>query len=1247
MNEQSAPLPRLPPLNTRESFLERARSNTSEVAIGWTPVQGEPGRTPKTPVPVPRMPPPPMVNSRTQPRNSQLPAEEMYRSPFVTTAAPITPVLSPDNFYRYMVSKTPSDSVSATAPNSKSPSQKSVAMRPLPPPLWTMRNSSQNSSSVQNFYSGSHYTFNNSNARSNSYSSLLGGKPLPQAPSITAPTQPFMIEALDENKLYQCYTVYKLSDIYEWILKIYFEWFNECVFEKINFFQIVQLLLEFQMPASFDQDTIDSNVDKILKSLIYQNAVRFEWDGDQEIAVVVAGLEISGIMTELLSCYSFFDSIYGLEENKDFCYAFTCPHRYAKEQRQEIKLSELINKSVGLWTEYWKITPEEIAEINPKEVQKQSFIFDLIVLEERSLNIGNAATQIYGREFDSWLLPDEPNFASLAFDIFQPLIQIHKDYVLSPIFWKIKTRGKFIDGIGKIYLKWCHEAREAYLRYAVAMATVHEVISWEKQNSTPFALWLIAIDNTPEITRSKLYHDVIFFGGFFKTLQNLPITLSSILKNTDPSVEDYEYLTMAIADVEKLNSDVDKLHGDAVDKRRLVRFSRQLILGSNGILAYANVGPKSKDTSENGFNNVVANSDDTKRDHKKNINGAFNAEHLHQTDTIKRRLLIDEFFFGLSDPERRLVMSGNALKKRDLWLEPTPVYIVLLDNCFLITEETSKSQTKRFKLIERPIPIEYLNLEKRRDPSEITKGTNSFKSLALKDLKGDTSTHVSPMVSVRPTLKNAAKSIYSSAAPYDSKKTAISNALPNNMEYAFKVRNSATTDSYTFQVSSKEELNIWTNSFISCFKVKSKSLGDVPFKFDILSTQFAYMEKNAPVNLSVAPEGSDLDLAMRKYSQTTFGIYEHGTGNTIVAKIYTTLHMSVDSRIYLLVATNSGILMRNLSDAKTGFFNVLQCSEAKRLEVNTKLGLLLVLDGKRLCYFNLASIIGAYYDATGLLPDKKIVGVVVDDKVGYFKIAEDFANSRHLIYERKNRIILMTPEFDHISKVFKHFKLYKEYKITCPGNTLTSLEIEDIVTFKKCFLVCTSKNVVMFHDSFGDEGFLLPSFRNDVDIGKHGYANPFKSVRDPSSSMAKRAGVRYSRLEEVQRNISGQKARPVTCLKVPFSDIYLIVYDEAVLKINKYGEVCDWKIDIMVLDFCCTGATMCNFYLILFGDNLFQIYNLKELNRKKLTDLLPVQIFNGKKIQLVSSEKTGKATMVLSHPKITNRQLLLELIAST
>ncbi|CCE61733.1 hypothetical protein TPHA_0B00610 [Tetrapisispora phaffii CBS 4417] len=1065
---------------------------------------------------------------------------------------------------------------------------------------WTSRISD----SIDSVYTDSNYTFNNSNARHSSFNSLLGGKPLELAPSLTAPIQPFSMNFLDENKLYQCYSVSKLSDIYEWILKVYFEWFNECFFNKIEFFQMIQLLLEFQMPKTFDQDIIDSNVDRIIESLVSQGAVRFEVDSDNfsssaalnntnlnsnnEIAIIVSGLDVSGIFTELLPCYSFLDTT-ETDGNSNLCYSYTCLNRFSGDGRDKVELSEIINKSVGLWTEYWKLTPEELSEINPREIQRQSFIFDLIILEERSLNMANAAVEIYGKRFSPDLLPEDTDFSSLAFDIFEPLIRIHKELLLDPIFWKLKTRGKFIDLIGKIYLKWCHEAKDMYINYAVSMATVHEIITWEKQHNTAFARWLKDIDNLPDIRRSKMYYDVIFFGGFFKSLQNLPITLNSVWKNTDASMEDYHDLQLAIKEIENLSSEVDRVHGIAIDRRKLVRFSKQLVYDK-------------KNSFPVGY-----------------VNLSSTQEEKEKTQ--------DKLELGLSDNNRKLLMSGIVHKKRELWLDPTEIYLALLDNFLLITERVIKGDVENYKLVERPIPIEYLNLEKRKKQEE-----------------DRSSSYIpnTPISSVRPNLISAASTVSKSLIATPTKETYHSTEISNvggASEFSFKVRNLATNESYTFLTSTNDENERWIASFLVCFKQNDNLLSTIVFSLNVITDQFLYAEKDAPVNLPMAPEGSELDNALRKYEEENV---DNSSKILLPSAIFCSVSISFEGNRYTLLAIEQGVFMKKEDKIGRNFVKLLDCKAVKCMEVNIKLGLLFILDNRRLCYYNIPSILGAYYAPKKYLPNNRIVGILIRDKVSCFKMAEDFGNSKHLLYERKGKIVILTPEFDKLTNSFKFYKIYKKYLLPISTSSLLTLEIHDIVVFKKSFIVCTSKGNFVFNDSFNDTGISIPTFFNDKDIypsikSSH-FTNTIKNTVEPSS---KKEASKYKMVEYVKKDIANKKTKTCTCFQISNTSQFIVVYDEAVILLNQFGEIADWKNDIMVLDFCCTNASLIKNYLLLVSDNLIQIYNIN--SNIKLSKLTPIQILKGKKIKMINSNKTENLIVSISHPNIPNRQLLASL----
>ncbi|AMD19894.1 HCL257Cp [Eremothecium sinecaudum] len=1083
-----------------------------------------------------------------------------------------------------------------------------ISVLGTPPPLHPqhpnrLRKHSDNTitGSISSYYSNSNYAFNGYR-RQGSFGSVSKGIPLEHAPNVIAPTQLFSIDLLDEKKLYQCYCVYKLSDIYEWLLKIYFEWFTEYIFDKIEFIQLVQLLLEFQLPTNYEQDVIDKNVDRIIASLVQQGAVRFESNLEPlagEYTVIVSGLDIRGIFTEILPCYSYDHKRDMVTDQLYSCHCNSCPLQLANRKRRGIQLSDVINKSVGLWTDYWNLTEEDLADINPKEIMRQSFIFDLIILEERTLNMANAAIEIYGKRFYSDLLPDDKNIKALAFDIFHPLIELHKDFLLAPIFSKLESKGKFIDGVGRIYYKWCHEAVTPYLQYAESMATVHEVINWEKSHNTKFADWLKEVDESPEVTRTKLYHDVVFFGGFFKSLQNIPVTLRSILKVTDPSIDDYEHLEMAITEIEKLNALVDKTHGEAVDQRKLNRLSRQLIVGSSSTtVSYVNISSEGNEYS----------------------------------------LAKEKLNLKLTEKTRKLLKEGVVFKKRELWLDPLPTYVILLDNYFLITEIVIKGYDKKYKLYERPIPIDYLSLETKNDfasPAKTSPDKESALNTDMQNMQLNMHPRSSSSSGKVATSNNGSNNLPMSKSL--SKLPVINNSeAADDISYSFKVRNTATNESFSFLLPTAEERDAWKTAIVESVRRHTSSNDRQIFKLSFLTDLFCYDERQAPTNLHVAPEGSVIDLALKSHQSS-----EHSSDSLIMADVNCCCTFNTVSRSYVLCGSNRGLFVAT-SDKTTVWKLILTLPKITQLEINEKLNLLFVLSDRKLCYFSLPNIIGAFHDST-YLPQGKLAGILLRDKVTFFRVAEDFCNFRQIFYERKGKIVILTPELDKITSRFRFFKFYKEFKIPANNTALLSSEIEDIVIFKMSFMVCTSKGVILFNDSFNDEGIVLPSMLNDPEMMNPTInlsSNPFKSERATGS---KKDSSKLRMAEYVRRDIISNKTKPITCFQLSQND-FILVFDEAVIRLNRNGEIPKWKEDILVLDFYCTSAAMNNEFLILIGENLIQIYDFNytgNIVNNTLSNLAPVQIIKGKRIRLLSSKKDNNAVIVLSHPNIQGRQLIL------
>lgn len=1061
-------------------------------------------------------------------------------------------------------------------------------------------NSYNNIANTYQFQSRVASSSHRSDNRTTSVSSYSGSKPLFQVPSVTIPTQLFHIDLMTEKQMLKCENISSINHIYEWLLKIYFEWFSNYLFDKMVLFQIIQLLIEFNIASKYNEDFINKNVDQIIESLLTQRAIKFEKGlsqdflenngeknnssnnisfEDEELTIITPGLEISGVLTNLIrcSCCERF-----VTESSYQCYSFICSKYDLKDikkepfngSKQSPKLKNNNNGTIGVWSEYWNLSEEEIKNISPLELKKQSFIFDLIILEERSINLANAATEIYQKKFYKQLLPNDLNFEENAFQIFGKMANLHKIYILEPLYEKLHTDGKFIKSIGEIYLRWVSNATKLYLEYAECMGSVSEILNWEKsQPESKFRDWIEEVESTPEIKMSKLYHDVIFFGGFFKSLQNLPITLTSILKCISEDNEDYEFIKIALEEIIALNAAVDKLLGDSLDRAHILRINRQLIVSKHF---------KSKFDS-------LSNSQ------RKEL--TIDAASTHFNEKLELRL---------NEKQRKLLKEGEVIKKRDAYLPAnvgghTGVYLFVFDNFFLITEKISQKGQYMFKLVERPIPIDYLNLESK---------------------------------------------------------------MPISSSLEFKVRNIATNESFTFITQTTDSLMKWTNSISSMLQKFSNNKEDATiFRLKCVNDSFTYDDRDYPQNLTVPTAKSALDYALKQiYSGEYYGTdfsNEQIDEKNFVANITKIIPLVFDNKKYTLLVTTVGLFLKdnkkkNKKSRLGDWQFVCKTEHLQKIELCPMINFLIVLNSKGyLYYISLQSIILSYYQNDTLSYDSKdnnIVGIMINDRVSNFDIAEDLESSLQICYQRKGHINCHIPEYDFFSNSIRAFKYHKSYKLPVShlgiSNSNTSnfsLSLGDKLSttfFKESFLVAhTVKGFILYNTLFNNNGISLPKFP-DVLIEPCQTEEPLE--KDNSLERLSKENSLLNRVQEIVKH----KTTPIKSFMIHSAKSIILVYNNTIVLMNSNGMVLNGVKDILMIDFNIKTCAMYREYLILCGDNLMQVYDLNQelLVEKYMFNLSPLQIIKGKKMKLISSDNSDKIMLLMSHPLIIEKQLVLELI---
>lgn len=470
-------------------------------------------------------------------------------------------------------------------------------------------------------------------------------KSLPPVPKgIELPTLPFSARSLKNRHYASCQNIFLLSELFDWSIKLTEEWSDGLLVTVKEFKKSLKALIAHRAPK-LRTFFIEKNVDVILKSFERQNGVYID---EHHYIHLLTNVKVTGVLPQLSGCYS---KEHEKQEDHYQCYSSRCSLTTYQPPIPTVPPKESSSGKLGEWISYWNINEQDLKELDDNEVKKQSHIFELIRQQQNIIHLGEIQVKIYGQSFKTTtpqLLPDISKFYNDAFNSVKPLIELHRKHLLEPLINKLNSQGQYITGVGEIFLKWSQICTVPYIKYTEKLASVRELIKFEKARDSRFAQWLYQLDQTGDVLKASLDHNRIFFSGFIGHTQLLSLALQSVHRRTLETDEDFELLSDAVVAINKLNRKIDEKQDSALQSRHLKVLAKQLVWKSNVL----------------------------------------------ETD------------LQLSDSKRRLVKKGYVIKK-DKWTNSN-ILLILLDNYLLITEEKENSV---LKIIEKPLPIEFLQIE--------------------------------------------------------------------------------------------------------------------------------------------------------------------------------------------------------------------------------------------------------------------------------------------------------------------------------------------------------------------------------------------------------------------------------------------------------------------------------------------------------------------------------------------------------
>lgn len=858
---------------------------------------------------------------------------------------------------------------------------------------------------------------------------------------VVLPTLPFSARSLKTNHLNECPNIYLLSEIFSWSVKLTEEWSDGLVVTQSEYKKSLKNLINHHI-SNIRSFQLDKYVNSILLSFERQNSIYID---ENDNIHFFSNVKTLGVLPALTPCYSYIHVKNPITSYQ--CYSSRCPLLISKPPVPQAPPEESINGKLGEWISYWNITSQDLLELDSNEVKKQSHIFELIRQQQNIIKLGEIQVKIYGQSFKNTkpqLLPDISRFYNDAFNSVKPLIEIHKKHLLEPLIHKLNTQGKFISGIGEIFLNWSKLCTVQYLKYTEQMASVRELIKYEKSKNSRFSQWLVELDSNPSVMSSALDHNRIFFSGFSGHTQSLALVLDSVLKRTKESDEDHHCLNLAIEAVANLNKKINETQGLVLESRELKILSRQLVWRNN----------------------------------------------------------IIEIDLKLFEPNRKIIKRGMVTRK-DKW-SSTVNLLILLDNYLLITDA---QRDRTLRIIEKPIPIEFLQIET-KDPQQITSPTESNSE--------------------------------------------------SETDYQFSIRHSGQNLSYKFYTESLNERDSWIQSFNRVKQTKGKSSSTEPYQINILSDQFQYPDGQQPQKLPICVPGSNIDLVLKSF-QTSIEQQFQGLSISrpvMVSEVLSATTIHFQNQSYHILGLQFGLFMTEVNNPR-GWKRVLDL--AKISQVAQLQNLLILASDKGLYYFTIVSLLLNYYD---LNQEGAIVGERLSKHgVLWFKIGNYYNTTLLFVLKSQIQSTIAGPKFKVFSPIFNQFGkfesfvLYKKFQI--PNDCY------DISIFNSMFVLHTSKGFEILTFQVLNESQLIPKFiestkkpKTEIELIKKnlnaGNCKPLKMVKVPNRPQFYLIYDTFAMvIDTIGQLISDKFIFPFKfkCIKISIQDEFLICIGNDIVEI--------------------------------------------------------------------------------------------------
>lgn len=1002
---------------------------------------------------------------------------------------------------------------------------------------------------------------------------------LPPVP-LDLPKLPFTSSSLVSRHFSICSNVWSLKEIFNWCLKLRI-WLHDQFILKKEFKKALIKLLVFHK-RDVPLDTIGPNVDQILQSLIKCKAISYDFgtlpndDGEKALPTLDAvkddhrptrtdpGVvfheesEVSGVLVDLTNCYSYKRD----HQNDDLkagglklrCLSSRCSLNRVIDYEIKFRNTDISEIVLGDdWASHWKLTADDLKKFDKDVSKKQSLIFDLLRYEQTFIQRAKCFVEVVGPEFvkavrsfiGSLEIILVNNFNDDVINPGSELLQIHRKSLFEPLLKILISNGKFIkdlNDIGDIYYNWSQVVKSALLKYMGTVPMIEELL-----HIPIIKQWVdINVRNMSKVKELKVNGPLLFMSTFNSRYQLLPLQLQDIMKEFDEQDSEYGALSKALNGIKKTGTKVNEMKYHADNIHSLKRIQKQLVWK----------------------NNVP----------KPNLN--------------------------FSSENRKFLFRGDLTRKGDLKINSSLCHVILLDNYLLITErlKNNKSPFPQYRVIEAPIPIEFLLVEVREKEAPTIELNSIAKTL--------TSLPQQPSPKHEFTADGEDPSIY-----------------PFKVRYAGHGKGNA----FVFSTRNERERTSWVTNLMKARTNLCNRLAKVePYKLKLVSnTCFAYEESHRIYKLQSVAENDPIEKmatnSLDKLSKLGYkdDLYNLRGLSSLVAlsSVQSAECCTYNNTNFYFVGTGIGVYC---SDMMHEWKKVILINDTTKISILPQMNIAIMLSGNTLRYFPLDVLTSYYYSKRDTISSV----ILSNEAVSFFEIAKHRGITM-LFYARKKsnssgatNFKVCVPETDN-DGIISAFKVVKKFYVQA--------ECFGISIFNSTFAVHTSKGIEILElDKLIPRS--VPELPNGETSSKRidGYARRSMGLISSNNSVSS-----TSDLEQIRKLIYSTSSKPLGMFKLNNNSEFLLVYNGCAIFINKHGKLS--RTLMLRFDYKAKSIAFSDNNLFLVCEEVIEVWSISDF--VKGTNRL-IQVIVGKDIHIVNSQSL---ICSMANPIIGGLQLLFQL----